>query len=279
VRDTPGTRRAEAAQRARELADLHGQVDAALAELRKRIAAMRALDATDGAGRLQAIFGESFTVLPAFSTAATVTAPFSAAVLPGGATDSAARTWLSRAAHVRAPVRALEAALAYADAVAEVDGGRPLGALHPAQLGGAAGERWVALPPGAGRAIAGGRLSLVAVTVDASLPTGTVAGLLVDEWVEVVPSPAETTSVAFHYEAPSSAAPQVLLLGVPPLGLETWTASAAIRTVEEALALARIRLVGMDDVPGLGQLLPAFLTSENPEGDAVGLDIEVLTEA
>jgi hypothetical protein len=30
---------------------------------------------------------------------------------------------------------------------------------------------------------------------------------------------------------------------------------------------------------GLGQLLPAFVTSENPAGDAIGLDIEVLTEA
>jgi hypothetical protein len=278
VRDTPGTTDEAEQQRARELDELHGQVDATLTELGKRFGAVQALDSTDGEGRLKAIFGESFTVLPTFLNPTSVTAPFSTAGLPDGATEAAARTWLSRAARVRAPARALDAALGYADAVSEVDGSRPFGALHPTQLGGAAGERWVALPPATGNTIAGGRVSLVAMTADGSLPTGTVAGMLVDEWVEVVPSPAETTSVTFHYEAPTSAAPQVLLLAVPPLGLKTWTAADAIHIVEEALALARIRLVGMEDVAGLGQLLPAFVTGENPAGDTIGLDIEILTE-
>ena len=47
--------------------------------------------------------------------------------------------------------------------------------------------------------------------------------------------------------------------------------------MEEALALARLRLVELDDVTALGQLLPSLITAENPDGDAVGLDIEVLT--
>jgi hypothetical protein len=70
----------------------------------------------------------------------------------------------------------------------------------------------------------------------------------------------------------------VWLLGVPPPNLETWTVDDARGVVEEALALARIRFVGMDDVPALGQLLPALVTAENSSGDTIGLDVEVLTE-
>jgi hypothetical protein len=278
VTDTPGTTPASEASRAQELADLRAQVEAMRTELGKRVAAAQHLPAAAGEGMLKAIFGEGFAVLPAFGSATDVTGLFDPAVLPDGATAPAARTWLSRASRVRASAGALDATLSYADAVAEADGHRPFATFHATQLGGAAGERWVALPPVAGNAIPGGRVSLVVLTVDGDLPTGTVAGLLVDEWVEVVPSPEETTSVAFHYEAPSATAPQVWLLGVPPFGLERWGEADAVRIVEEALALARIRLVGMDDLAGLGQLLPAIVTGENPQGDTIGLDVEVLTE-
>ncbi len=173
---------------------------------------------------------------------------------------------------------ALDAALGYADAVGATQDDRPSAALFVAQLGGAAGEPWVGLPAPAGEAIPGGRISLVALTPAA--PTcrgGTLAGCFVDEWTEVVPSAQETTSVAFNLQAPSGAAPQTWLLGVPPEGREAWTEQDALAIVEEALALARLRLVELDDVPALGQLVPALVTAENPDGDVAALDIEVLT--
>ena len=88
----------------------------------------------------------------------------------------------------------------------------------------------MALPVSPDQAFPGGRLSLVAHTplspkrrFDRPL-----AGLLIDEWVEVVPSRQETTGLTFHYDQPNSAAPQVDAAG----GLVgstarsgTWTAS------------------------------------------------------
>jgi len=44
----------------------------------------------------------------------------------------------------------------------------------------------------------------------------------VDEWAETVPDAEQTTSLAFHYDAPTSAAPNVWLLGVLPPPRETW---------------------------------------------------------
>jgi hypothetical protein len=117
----------------------------------------------------------------------------------------------------------------------------------------------------------------VAVTPADGLPVRNVTGLLVDEWVEVAPDAMETTSVAFHYDAPTSAPPQVMLLGLPYPTQETWTPADVIEVVDEALALSRIRMVTLDGLPDLGQLVPLFITPENPAGDLAGLDIESLT--
>jgi hypothetical protein len=277
VRDTAGTDDEAAAQRAREHDGLRHQVTAALAELRRRRTAVGGLPAADATGRLRAVFGEAFVVLPVLAPDAFVLAPFAAAAAPSGATPAQARAWLGRAAPVRESVGGLDAVLGHADALAAVVPGAPVPALHVGQLGGVTGERWVALPAAAGTRIPGGRVSFVAVTPGADLPAAAPGGLFVDEWLEVVPAAEETTSVSFHYDAPTAAAPQAWLLGVPPLGFEKWTAADARRVVDEALALARLRLVDTDDVPDLGQLLPAFVTAENPAGDTIGLDVEVLT--
>jgi hypothetical protein len=278
VRDAPGTGPEADAQRGRELTELQDQVKATQAELRRRKSAVDALPAADAEGRLRSIFGDAFLVLPTLEPLREVTLPFTAAARPAGATAAEIRAWLARAARVRESAGALDAALGYADAVATIETSRSPASVNAGQLGGAAGERWVALQPGAGATIPGGRLSLVAVSPAGALPAAAVAGLLVDEWVEVVPSAQETTSVAFHYDAPGSTAPQIWLLGVPPLGLEAWTANDAFAVVEEALALAQLRLLDLDDMPGLGQLLPALVTGENPAGETIGLDVEVLTE-
>jgi hypothetical protein len=278
LRDTVGDDQQQRDARAIELKNLQAQVGAALAELRRREAALTVLAATDSAERLQAVFGEMFTVLPAFTAGSLQSGPFGKGLEPDGGSAAAARAWLSRAAPVRASSAALDAVLGYADAVAAIDPKASAPVLHVGQLGGAVGERWVGLAPDPGGRVPAGRVSLVGATVDDRPPGDTVAGLFVDEWVEVVPQAEETTSVAFHYDAPTSCAPQVMLLGVQPPGLEGWGPDEALRIVEEAHALARIRLVDLDDVPELGQLLPAMVTDENPAGDVIGLDVEVLTE-
>ena len=57
-----------------------------------------------------------------------------------------------------------------------------------------------------------------------------MAGLLVDEWTELVPSPDETTGIAMHINRPNAVAPQALLLAVAPTqtGHWAWTDLVAI---------------------------------------------------
>ncbi|CAN7761691.1 hypothetical protein LJR130_007093 [Variovorax sp. LjRoot130] len=265
-----------AAAKGPELAELHAQAAACLAELARRSTRLNQATADGPVARLKAVFGEAFVVLPLLVESSAATAAFVPGARPDGASAAATRTWLSSAARVREGARLFDSVLGCAEAVAFTQKRGTLPQFHVGQLGGPAGERWIALPLAAGTTLPGGRVSLVAAT-SGVLPGDTVAGLFVDEWVEVLPNPEETTSVAFHYDAPSSAAPQVLLLGVPQPGVERWTADAACGLVAEAIELARIRLVDTDDLPTLGQLLPAFVTAENLDHEVAGLDVEDLT--
>lgn len=96
-----------------------------------------------------------------------------------------------------------------------------------------------------------------------------LAGLLIDEWQEFVPSAWQTTAISFHYDAPGSRPPQSILLAVPPrLKMESWTFDTLLATVQEAFDLAQLRAVRPQDlVDGLGLLLPGNFLPENPTPD------------
>jgi len=143
-------------------------------------------------------------------------------------------------------------------------------AQHPLE----AGEQWAAL---GGGGVKGGRTSVV--TYQPFPVPASVAGVFVDEWTDVVPDAVVTTSMAFHYDAPASAAPNVALLGVAPPGTERWTADEALAIVTEALGLARLRAVDTDTLNGAGQLLPPLYSREDPApGVSAGLNVPVLTD-
>jgi hypothetical protein len=257
---------------------LQAQGAAALAELRRRGDLLARLAPGDAAARIRAIFGPGFVVLPQWQPAAALVAPFAPGQAPELGTDGDLRAWLARASAVREPCADLDATLAYAEALEAVDATASSPTLRVAQLGGAAGERWVGRAAAGQSPVPGGRTSVVAVTPGASLPSGSLAGLLIDEWVEVIPAREETTSLAFHFNAPGATAPQVMLLGVPQKRHEAWREDDLVAMIDEALAQARERLVDAEDLQGLGQLLPLLVTAENVEGDTIALGIDTLTD-
>lgn len=252
------------------VARLAAQARVVQAELAARERKIDALEQNDTAGRLAACFGEGFKVIPLLDCGVN---PF--ANVPSDVSAPAVRSWFGRAARVRKGSQMLDAMLAYAAVVSDT-AGNPSSVDWRVAQSGVAGERWVALPPASGTSIPGGRVTLNAVSLN-SVNTASFAGLFIEEWMEVVPSRDETTSVAFHVEAPSATAPQVMLLAVPPEGLTRWNASTARAVVDEALALARIRLVDGDVLQGLGQLLPALLAIESTTDEAPGFDVVGVT--
>lgn len=264
-----------------------GQVTAVLPDLSSRTQALDRLAAGFVRGtaspealrdhdvaRLLAIFGTSFSVLPVLSSsiAAGWTQFWANSASLQGGNPLASIQWMQRASRVRAGVHRLDTALMYSEALA----GRPLLQLQVAQLPYTAKDLWVALAaPGASPS---SHLSFVAFSPTPFAVGSPVAGLMVDEWIEVWPSGDQTTGVSFQYSDPTARAPQAMLLAVQPDDFPEWTLAAVEGSVLEALDLAKIRGVdpdvAFDTVPPLqvDANVRAFQALSDTEAFVLGTD-------
>jgi hypothetical protein len=166
-------------------------------------------------------------------------------------------TWLQRTARVRAGVSRLDASMLYAEAI----GGRArLASLSVGQLPFDETDRWVALKLDGGGSVPGGRLSLVVhLPLGDKRPRfdGPMAGLLIDEWVEVVPGQSETTGLAFHFDQPDARAPQSILLAVAPDDRRpVWDLDTLAALLRETFDLAQMRAADPVALADAGLSLP-----------------------
>lgn len=106
----------------------------------------------------------------------------------------------------------------------------------------------------------GDRLSLLIFERQNILAEG--CGLILDEWMEIIPEKKQTTGIAFHFNQPDARAPQNLLLAVPPEKRGTWDFEELGLCVEEAFNLVRLRSLEPDQVEEsmFAQILPATAT-------------------
>lgn len=124
----------------------------------------------------------------------------------------------------------------------------------------------------------GPRVHIVAAGSSGAIDAPTLHALVVDEFAEVLPSPTVTTGLAVHYDAPGARPPQAVLLAVHPAPVaQTWTWQLLIDTAKEALALARMRGVDLDDlaVSGLYDDLPFTYVRDVPPP---AVPMSILTE-
>src|SRR5215469_2856523 len=101
------------------------------------------------------------------------------------------------------------------------------------------------------------------------------AGMMIDEWTEVLPSTQQITGVSFQYPDPVSRPPQSILLAVKPDDFPEWTMEAVEGSVLEALDLSKIRAVDPDSLNALGHYLPALYFAFNtgaPKVETVSID-------
>lgn len=246
----------------KDLADLLAAARTARTELAGRLAADDAQQPV--VERIRRLTESRAWVLPVLTPAAAFPGP-----PPAGAAPEEMERHLMRAAAVRPAVGRLDRVLGVVEAL---EGKTPT--LSVTQWPLDAGERWVALDG----AVKGGRTAVVAHAPTSVGPR--FAGLFVDEWTDVVPDTEVTTSIAFGYDAPSSAAPNVALLGAGRPGAERWTTNELAALVGEALDVARLRAVDSDTLAALaGQVLPPLVSRENPTaGVGPVLDVPTLTK-
>jgi hypothetical protein len=218
------------------------------------------------------LFGRDFLILPVFEVPdeATLRAALEHRATAGDATDVEVVPWLENVGLVRAGVGRFTKTLMLAEAVG-ADMPRTLDIAQLSDAETADDGPWVALP--STERIPAGRLSLglhFPSGVDTAQPLPKLAGLLVDDWVEVVPEASETTAVTFDVDAPGACAPQALLLAVPPRTGEPWDRPTLEAVLTESIELAHLRAVDPDVLPPLGHLIPALHLAMNVGGDPDG---------
>jgi hypothetical protein len=274
----------EAAQRATLLA----QATALVKEVQVRVDQGLALRSLPAAGtdmkrrdrlleRLRSVFGPGFPAMPGFScgNSAELASALAATVEVQGGDALAACSWFARCERVREPLDELGAVLR----AAEVLGTGERLQLSVAQLPRVEHDRWAALPLPEGATLGAGRLSLVIQSTAALDPAQPMCGLLIDEWVEVVPSRKETTALAFQFNPPDVCAPQSILLAVPPVPGKPWTGWDLQRVLLETLDLAKLRAVEPQALGELSQYLPALYFGFNAADAAVSTDFAPLTRS
>ena len=253
---------------------------AVLAELqRRKAAADKAATpaATDAAGLaaqqvavFKAVFGNDFLALPTFdppniaeldqSLGGTATLfPPKTPPDPNTTAAVAPPQFLQQAAQVYEGLGRLRTLSLYLGALS-----RPPLRLDVAQLPFSPTEQWIGLPF-SGDPPSPGRLSLLLFSPGTALPSAgdSWQGIVVQDFVEVIPNATEETGLAFHYDNPGAEAPQAILVVPPTTTGASWQQNDVWATLSETFDLAKIRAVDLEIVPRIGQFLPAVFMPHN----------------
>ncbi len=164
--------------------------------------------------------------------------------------------WLYGLARVREKAKRLEQCILFTE-----NFGKPAPQVTPLQLPYKTDDYWLALHYPEDYQFDGDRLLLSVIFAQSFDKTKPQAGLLVDEWTEVVPTRKETTGISFHYNAPNTEPPQTCLLAVTPEITGQWRWDDLIAILNETLDMAKKRAVEpqhIDDTK-YAQFLPAVM--------------------
>jgi hypothetical protein len=216
----------------------------------------------------QAIFGPAFNLIPLFNFKNRVELRAAAKFRDAPPADNLTRhhqenplivdEWLQGAARVQPNLGNLETAFILGESF-----GNSVPQLKPIQVPYRKTDYWVAVEYPETFDPQGEFLSVLQVLSSAGFQTGEQqSGLLIDEWIEVIPSKSETTGIAFHFNQPNSEPPQALLLAVTPEITGKWTWDKLVGILQNTFHRAQLRAVEPDQLAdtAFGHLLPAILT-------------------
>jgi len=248
-----------------------GALAAVAAELAARQRAVGQWQPAAGqSARIQAALGADLPVLAPVHPIdpAELATARAAASRPGFAPPASIRRWLATLSAVREPVASLSRLLAGRLAL-RLPGLPPATAQFPVVTdpSGQPTEPWLGADFG-DRQLGGPRTQLTFLQA-APVPDGApVAGLLIDEWSELVPSRTAITGLAYRYPTPTNQPGQAVLVAVSPdPAASHWDPPTLEAILAETLQLAAVRAVDPDALTSTGQLLPAAYLAFNP-GDA-----------
>lgn len=250
---------------------------------------------------VKALLGPGFIVLPSFTLQGDEEFSKSIQNNPIVTEDEQIRSWLQQTSSTHKPLQDVDTFLMVSEAwkqSARNNGDFPL-YFHVAQLPTEAAETWLGIEHGfdaTSTQYQGETLSLVTALsqpVSHLSSKQRIAGVLLDQWDEFLPSDTVNTSMAFHYDAPNTQAPQSLLLAVPDTispNPGEWKEDDLAAIVSDTLDLAKIRTIDIDalktldtddfDKTDFGAILPGIMlpSDQNNPGWARNFAIETFEQ-
>jgi hypothetical protein len=213
-------------------------------------------------GRIEALCGAGFVVLPSIHPPAGAELDQTLGArtdLLAGDDGSAPIRFVQQASQVYEGLGRWRTVSLYAGASSA-----PKPRLDIGQLPHTPGSQWLGMKLGPGKTPPPGRVSLLVYGYGSTAPSATTTwrGLLLDEWVEVIPNAVEDTGLTFHFDNPGAEAPQAVLVVAPSSIGATWKASDVWGTLAETLDLAKIRAVDLELVK-IAQFLPAISLAQS----------------
>jgi len=97
-------------------------------------------------------------------------------------------------------------------------------------------------------------------------PEAAKSGILIDEWVEIIPNQNETSGITFNYDQPDAKAPNTILMAVTPQQTGQWNWSDLVYTLNDTLEMAKNRAVEPEQLEDtvFGQVLPGIMNEIIP---------------
>lgn len=215
----------------------------------------------------QLIFGPAFNLIPIFSFNNQAELQAAAAFRDANPPNNLTRhhkdnpllvdEWIEGAARVQPNLSTLETITVLGE-----NFGQPRTQQKPLQLPFLDTDYWVAVEYPETFIPEGEFLSMLQVLPASGFKAAEAqSGLLIDEWVETIPSRSETTGIAFHFNQPNSEPPQVCLLAVTPQVTGTWTWDKLVGILQDTLQRAKQRAVEPEQLgdTAYAHLLPAVI--------------------
>ena len=139
---------------------------------------------------------------------------------------------------------------------------------------------WLGMPWDPAYSPPGDALSLVQwLPRDYQADSSAQAALWLDEWTETLPLGQQNTALTFHYDQPNAAAPQSMLLVVPPRRSPapgtSWSLEDLAGAINETLDLAKKRTIEPDALAAthLATVLPAVVLPTAQQAVTFSLDL------
>ena len=236
---------------------------------------------------LKVIFGDAFMVLPKFHIRQAEQTMLNPAFTLSGtllndhtANNLLTDEWLSSIARVRKNAAAYEL-LSYTASAINFDAfySRPVKVLQ-LPYSNTGNDRWLGASVNNTDFIQPGYVSIGAAMPEGNTVTDWQAGILVEEWIDVIPNREETTGVSFHHDQPNAKAPQCLILGLTPRVTGNWQWQDLVDMMNETFDLARKRGLDYEAISQtpIAQIAPAMLTPAALNGNVIGMNQALLTE-